>query len=67
MPVQPEFLIVSAQLTELLGSHKYPEARELIANTPTLTHDMSVYFAERIADHEKYLGPYAPRKKPTSQ
>jgi hypothetical protein len=67
MPVQPEFLIVSAQLTELLGSHKYPDARELIANTSSLTYATRIYFMGQITDHEKYLGPYAPRKKPTSQ
>jgi hypothetical protein len=67
MPVQPEFLIVSVRLTELLGKHKYAEARELIANTSSLTYAMRTYFMGQITDHEKYLGPYAPRKKPTSQ
>ena len=67
MPVAPEFLSLSARLTELLGAHKYGKARELIANTSNLTPEVREYFIGRIADHEKYLGPFAPRKKPKAQ
>jgi hypothetical protein len=67
MPVPSSFLIVSARLTELLGNYKYAEARAIILSAPTMEPTLAVYFLARIEDHEKYLGPFAPRKKTVAQ
>ncbi len=67
MPVSPAFLSHSSQLTNLLFSFKYAEARALIASWSDLDRATTEYFEGRIADHEKYLGPFAPRKKTAAQ
>ena len=67
MPVPASFLIVSARLTELLGNYKYADARALILNMPTLESALVDYFLAMVEDHEKYLGPFAPRKKTAAQ
>lgn len=70
MPVPPDFLIISARLTQLLSSSQYDKARALI-ETMDLTPDLRTYFTDRINDHQRYLGPdavkAAPGKKPPTQ
>jgi hypothetical protein len=67
MPVPANFLILSARVSELLGSYKYAEARAFILNQPTMEPTLVDYFLSRVEYHEKYLGPFAPRKKSPAQ
>lgn len=67
MPVPPSFYIVSARVSELLGYYKYEETRALIHTMLPKESELIDYFLARVADHEKYLGPFAPRKKSPAQ
>lgn len=67
MPVPASFMILSARVSELLGAYHYVEARALIHTMLPKGSELTNYFLARIADHEKYLGPFAPRKKTPAQ
>lgn len=66
MPLDADFLVISALLSQLLSVSKYDKAHALL-ETMEMTPDLRTYFIARINDHRRYLGPSASGKKPTTQ